>query len=56
MDYFTYTALRTSMFPRQRENTAVMDETFSTRSVPKCYNQDQLAVANRQRTAVAQSL
>jgi hypothetical protein len=26
------------------ENTAMMEETFSTRSVPGCYKQDQLAV------------
>jgi hypothetical protein len=25
-----------------------MEETFSTRSVPRCYNQDQLAVAVRE--------
>jgi hypothetical protein len=37
-----------SMFPRQQENTAIMEETFSTRSVPICYKQDQLAVAVRE--------
>jgi hypothetical protein len=30
------------MFPR-RENTAIMEEKFSTRSVPRCYKQDQLS-------------
>jgi hypothetical protein len=30
------------MFLRQRENTAIMDETLSTRSVPICYKQLQL--------------
>jgi hypothetical protein len=32
------------MFPWQRENTAVMEEMFSTWSVPRCYNWDQLAI------------
>jgi hypothetical protein len=36
------------MFPRQQENTAIMEETFSTQSVPGCYNRDQLAVAIRE--------
>jgi hypothetical protein len=36
-----------SMFPRQRENTAIMEETFPTRSVPRCNNQNELAVAVR---------
>jgi hypothetical protein len=36
-----------NMFLRQRENTAIMEETFSTLSVPRCCNQDQLAVAFR---------
>jgi hypothetical protein len=31
------------MFRRQRENT-ILEEMFSTRSVPRCSNQDQLAV------------
>jgi hypothetical protein len=39
------TAPQAGMFPRQRQNTAIMEETFSTRSVPRFYNQDQLAVA-----------
>jgi hypothetical protein len=30
------------MFPR-REKTGIMEETFSTRSVPRCYIQGQLA-------------
>jgi hypothetical protein len=38
------TALQTSVFPRQQENTTIMEETFSTRSVPRCYKQDQLPV------------
>jgi hypothetical protein len=33
------------MFPRQRENTAIMEKTFYTRFVPRCYNKDHLAVA-----------
>jgi hypothetical protein len=37
----------TSMFPRH-ENTAIIEETFSTRSVPRCYKQDQLVVAVRE--------
>jgi hypothetical protein len=28
-----------------KKNTAIMDETFTARSVPKCYKQDQLSVA-----------
>jgi hypothetical protein len=31
------------MLPRQRENTATMEATFSTSSVPRGYEQDQLA-------------
>jgi hypothetical protein len=31
------------MFPRQQENTAIMEETFSEWSVPRCYKQDELA-------------
>jgi hypothetical protein len=38
------TALQTSMFPWQQENTAVMEEMSSTRSVTTCYKQDQFAV------------
>jgi hypothetical protein len=34
-----------SMFPRQQDNTEIIEETFSTRSVLRCYKQDQLAVA-----------
>jgi hypothetical protein len=30
------------MFPRQHENIAITEETFSTRSVPIYYKQDQL--------------
>jgi hypothetical protein len=37
----------TSMFPRQRENTIIMEDTFSMRSVPR-YNEDQLEVAVRE--------
>jgi hypothetical protein len=36
------TAPQTSMFIRQQENTVVIEKTFSTRSVPGCYNQDKL--------------
>jgi hypothetical protein len=38
------TAPHTSMFPRQQGNTAIKEETFSTRSVPWCHNLDQLVV------------
>jgi hypothetical protein len=33
------------MFPSQRENATVIEEIFSTRSVPRCYNEDKIAVA-----------
>jgi hypothetical protein len=33
------------MFLRQQENTAIIEAVFSTRSMPKCYQQGQLAVA-----------
>jgi hypothetical protein len=46
--------MQTSMVPRQQENTAIMEETFSTRSAPRSYKQDQLAVEIR--TAGVQSL
>jgi hypothetical protein len=36
------------MFPQQQENTAIMEEMFSTRSMPRCCNQYQLAVAVRE--------
>jgi hypothetical protein len=36
------------MFPVQQENTAIMEETFSMRSVPRYYKQDQLAVVVRE--------
>jgi hypothetical protein len=32
------------MFPQQEENIAIMEETYSTLSVPGCYKQVQLAV------------
>jgi hypothetical protein len=32
------------MFPRQWENAAIMEETFSTRSMPRYYNRNQFAV------------
>jgi hypothetical protein len=35
------------MFPRQQENTAIMEETFSAQSMLRCYKQDQLPVAVR---------
>jgi hypothetical protein len=38
----------TAPFPWQRDNTAIMVEMFSTRSVPGCYNQDELAVVVRE--------
>jgi hypothetical protein len=41
------------MFSRQRENTAIMEETFSVCSVPRCYNQDKLAVAVSSRVEAA---
>jgi hypothetical protein len=41
------TAPQTSIFPRQRQNTAIMQDMFSTRSVPRCFTKDQLAVAVR---------
>jgi hypothetical protein len=37
------TAPQTSVFSWQHENTAIMEETFSMRSVPICYKRDQLA-------------
>jgi hypothetical protein len=36
------------MFPQQRKNKAIIEETFSVQSVPRCYNQDELAVAVRE--------
>jgi hypothetical protein len=36
------------MFPWQKENTAIMEEIFSTWSVLRCYKQDQLAVVVRE--------
>jgi hypothetical protein len=39
------TAPQTNVFPQQRDNTEIMDDTFCTRSLPRRYNQDQLAVA-----------
>jgi hypothetical protein len=36
------------MFLPQQENTARMEETFSTLSVPRYYKQDQLAFAVRE--------
>jgi hypothetical protein len=41
-------ALQTSMFPWQQENKAIIEETFSTWSVLRCYNQDQLAIEFRE--------
>jgi hypothetical protein len=41
-------ALQTSMFAWQQENTAIMEETFSTWSMLRCYNLEQLAVAVRE--------
>jgi hypothetical protein len=35
-----------NIFPRQQEDTAVMEEAFSTRSVLRCYKQNQLAEAS----------
>jgi hypothetical protein len=35
------------MLPWQRENTAIMERTFPTRSVLRCYKHAQLAVAVR---------
>jgi hypothetical protein len=35
------------MFPREQENTAIMEQTSSTQSVPRCFKQDQLAVVVR---------
>jgi hypothetical protein len=29
------------MFPRQQENTGIMEAVISTQSVPRCYKQDQ---------------
>jgi hypothetical protein len=36
------------MLPRQQENTAVMEETFSTLSEPMGYKQDELAIEVRE--------
>jgi hypothetical protein len=36
------------MFPRQQENTGIMELVFCTRPVPRCNKQDQLAVAVRE--------
>jgi hypothetical protein len=36
------------MFSQQQENTAITKETFSTRYMPSCCNQDKLAVAVRE--------
>jgi hypothetical protein len=47
-NHCSVTALKTSMFPRQQENTAVMGKTFSVQSIRRCYNQDQLSVAVRE--------
>jgi hypothetical protein len=40
-------ASQTSMYPRQQENTAVMEEIYFTRSVTRCYKQNQLAAVTR---------
>jgi hypothetical protein len=45
---YTTTVPQTSMFPWQIENTAIMEETFSTWCVLRCYKQGQLAVAVRE--------
>jgi hypothetical protein len=38
---FTSEVPQTSVFPLQQENTSIMEETFSTRSVQRSYKQDQ---------------
>jgi hypothetical protein len=39
--YTKVRAPQTSMFPRKQEDAAITEETFSSLSVPRCYNQDQ---------------
>jgi hypothetical protein len=34
-----------SVFPQQVENAAILEEKFSTWSVPSCFNQNKLAAA-----------
>jgi hypothetical protein len=40
------------MFPRQQENTAIIEEIFFMQSSPSCYKQDQMTVVVRLRVEV----
>jgi hypothetical protein len=42
-------APQTSMRPRQQENTEIMEETFSARSVSRCYKQYKLGASHSDR-------